>query len=443
MEKLMNKFHTPKSSMEEMWELIVELFPIHRTLVNDGFKNSLEIIKRKLDITILEYDSGMEVWDWIIPNAWNVREAYIKDSTGNRIVDFNNNNLHLAPYSAPFSGKLTKSELLKHIWTLPDDPGSIPYRTLYYKTDDWKFCIAHNDLRLFNDSEAYDVCIDIDSKPGKLCIGEYYLPGKTEKEILITSYLCHPSLANDNLSGVAVAVEIMKNLAAIDNRRYSYRLLVVPECIGATTYLATHEDQLHKIVGGYVLTCCGDDGIVTYKKTYSGNSIIDKAAVHVLKNKYQDSSFNEYDFWPNGSDEQKYNAPGVRLDVGSFMRTPYSEFAEYHTSKDNLSFISKEKLFDTLDSILRTLYVIDNDEILNNNYKGEPFLSKHGIYQSTDLKKPDKQSICYIQRVLMMELDGLNSLLDIADKWNYSFDDVYDVSREFLKSGLVRIVESK
>lgn len=422
---------------DDMWELIVRLFPINRTLVNKGFRRSLEIIKEKIDIDILEYDSGDQVWDWIIPDAWDVNDAYIKDSKGNKIVDFKKNNLHLAAYSVPFSGTLTKKELVEHICTLPDHPDDIPYATLYYKKDEWKFCMAHKEWDKLRDDEIFDVHIDVDIKPGKLCIGVYYLPGEIDKEILLTSYLCHPSLANDNLSGVVVSIEAMKNLKNIKNRRYSYRLLIIPEAIGSITYLATHEDNLHKINGGYVLTCCGDSGSMTYKKSYAGDTIVDKAAEYVINQKYGKSKNNIRDFWLNGSDEQKFNAPGVRLPVGSFMRTPYSEFSEYHTSKDDLDFVSKDNLFDTLDTVLKTIFVVDNNLTLKNNYKGEPFLSKHGIYKAIDLKKPSRQSAAYIYRAMIMEFDGTQSFLDISQKWGYRFEDICELSKDFLDAGLV------
>ena len=431
----------PDEAKNEMWGLIERLFPIHRTLVNDGFLESLEIIREKVDLNILKYDSGMEVWDWIIPDDWDVKEAYIADSRGNKLIDFRNSNLHLAAYSIPFTGKLTKKELSEHILTLPDYPEAIPYNTLYYKKNDWKFCIAHNEWEKFKDGEIYNIHIDVEIKSGKLCIGEYYLPGKTTKEIIITSYLCHPSTANDNLSGVAVTVEAMKHLSKIKNRRYSYRFLIFPESIGSTTYLATHEDQLGDIIGGYVMTCCGDLGPMAYKKSYSGDSIIDKAAEYVIGQKYGKSNSNIRDFWLNGSDEQKFNAPGVRLPVGSFMRTPYSEFREYHTSKDNLDFISREKLYDSLDTLLKTIFVLDNNLKLKNNYKGEPFLSKHGIHKRIDLKNPDRQSLAYMQRAMMMEFDGLQSFLDISNKWGYCFEDIVELSKDFLNTGLVQMVK--
>ncbi|MBI5557306.1 MAG: DUF4910 domain-containing protein [Deltaproteobacteria bacterium] len=423
--------------VDTMWAMVEELFPIHRTLVNDGIRNSLELIRSSLDIAIHEFPSGMHVWDWIIPEAWNVNQAYIADLSGRKLVDFRNNNLHLAAYSCPFQGRLTKAELLEHIWTLPDQPDAIPYRTLYYKENQWRFCLAHDELSLFNDDDQYEVCIDVDLRPGKLCVGEFVLPGKTDKEIWLTSYLCHPSLANDNLSGVALAVSVMKTLASMPDRQYSYRLLLWPESIGATTYLASHEQILEKVVGGYVFTCCGDAGPITYKKSYFGNTLIDQAALHALR--YADrGNYSIRDFWLNGSDEQKFNAPGVRLPFGSFMRTPYSEFPEYHTSKDNLSFISKDQLAEILSVVLKALFIADTNRIYEPLYKGEPFLSKHGLHRQVDLKRPDRKSLAYIQRVLTMETDGHNSLLDIANKWDYHFDDILDESIIFSQAGLFK-----
>ena len=441
----------PENAKENMWQLIEELFPIHRTLVGAGFRRSLDIIKEQLNISVLSYESGKQVWDWIIPNEWNVREAYIENSEGERIVDFQNNNLHLAAYSCSFEGKLEYKELVKYLCTLPNQPDAIPYRTLYYEEDEWMFCLSYNDFqKAFKEGidRAYYVVIDVEEKPGFLQIGEYYLQGRKEDEIIFSTYLCHPSMANDNLSGVAVAVELMKILATTKEREYSYRLLIMPEGIGPIAYLANTEDpmlldnalsKMKKIKGGYVFTCCGDPGSLTYKRSYNGNAKVDQAAIYAIKDKY-DPYYFKYDirdFWHHGSDEQKFNGPGVRLPFGSIMRTPYAEFKEYHTSDDNLDFISKDSLYDTLETALRILFVLDNNEVLEPKYRGEPFLRKHGLGYSVDLKKVDKSSGAYMRRVLLMELDGYKSLLDIANKCKYRFEDLYNASRDLLKAGLV------
>ena len=408
-----------------MWELASRLFPIYRCLVNEGVKESLEIIREYLDISIQQYPSGQEVFDWVIPNSWEVNVAYIKDSDGNTIVDIKDNALHLAAYSSPINKVLSGAKLRDYIDSLPDMPKTIPYRTLYYKKNQWLFCMSHESLSKVQDDKNYTVVIESYQKPGNLNIGDYLLPGKSKKEIWITSYICHPSLANDNLSGVVTAVASMLALSRLKDRKYSYRLLIWPESIGALTYLANHKSSLSNVKGGYVLTCCGDPGDITYKKTRMGDSVFDLAASHAIR--YLGKTDDRVrDFWLNGSDEQKLNAPGFRMEFGSFMRTPYSEFPEYHTSDDNLDFIKKEQLLDTLDHVMNALYIVDKNDVFFPKIIGEPFLSKHNVHRQVDLKKPDHHSLAYIQRLLIMEVDGDSSLLDIAEKWEYNFMEIYD-----------------
>jgi len=412
-----------------MWDLINRLFPIYRCLMNKGVEDSLELIKQYIDITIKKYPSGQEVFDWVIPDAWEVNEGYIEDEDGNRLVDFNVNTLHLAAYSCAFAGIIKGSELKEHIATLPEMPKTIPYRTLYYKKDQWMFCMSQDTLAQIQDGKDYKVVIDVDLAPGDLCIGDYYLPGKSEQEIWITSYICHPSLANDNLSGVVTAVATMQALSRLEERNYSYRLLIWPESIGALTYLANyHHNKTDLVRGGYILTCCGDPGRITYKKTWDGNSAFDLAATHAIRH-FGETDDRVRNFWLNGSDEQKLSAPGIRKEFGSFMRTPYSEFPEYHTSEDTLDFIDPDKLFDTLQHVVIALFIMDKNDAFVPNYIGEPFLSKYNVHRQVDLKKPDHHSLAYIQRLLTMEIDGTSTLLDIAERWGYNFMEIYDEFR--------------
>ena len=422
-----------------MWELANRLFPIYRCLVNEGVKESLEIIKEYLDISIQKYPSGQEVFDWKIPDAWKVNEAYIADKDGRKIVDFKENTLHLAAYSCCFNGVLSGAEIRNYIASIPEMPKTIPYRTLYYKKDQWMFCVSHEILSLIQDDEDYTIVIDSVLEAGNLCVGEFYLPGKSKEEIWITSYICHPSLANDNLSGVVTAVATILALARMKDRKYSYRLLLWPEAIGALTYLANHKSSLSNVKGGYVLTCCGDSGDITYKKTRMGDSVFDLAATHAIRHLGK-SDERVRDFWLNGSDEQKLNGPGIRMEFGSFMRTPYSEFPEYHTSDDNLDFINREQLLDTLDHVITALYIVDKNGVFYPNYIGEPFLSKYNVHRQADLKNPDHHSLAYIQRLLSMEVDGDSSLLDIAERWGYNFMEIYD---EFYRLYSVGIFTNK
>jgi len=403
-------FILTQDNADSLWKLMASLYPIHRTLVNRGFQKSMEIIGREIPLRITKVPSGTKVWDWVVPDAWEVKEAYIEDMRGNRLVDFHKNNLHLAAYSVAFRGKVTRDELMKHlIWSdaLPD---AIPYAYEYY-THNWKFSIAKMDLSRLKDPE-YTVVIDVDKKPGEMWLGDCLLPGETKQEIVLSTYLCHPSLANDSLSGVVCGVEIFKALSQIRQRRFSYRLLIVPETVGCIAYLATHEDWIPKIEGGYVLTCCGDKGPVTYKKSYFASSLIDRAALHVLQKCRGDRSFRVQEFSPEGSDERQFNAPGVRVPFGSLMRTPYAEYAEYHTSKDDLSVVNPENLLDTVDVLLQILRVLDNNVTYKNKYRGEPFLSKHGLHIPFITTK----DAGFLNQVIIQETDGRQDILSIADK---------------------------
>ena len=417
----------------QIWSLLEKLFPVHRTLVNDGYDKSLQIIKEELELEIECYKSGQKVWDWIIPNSWDVNDAYIEDKSGNRLVDFKNSNLHLSAYSEAFSGIISHEELMKHVNYLPEQPDAIPFNYLYYEQG-WSFNISHDSLKNFKEKE-YKVHIDVDEKPGELKIAQCYLPGQIEDEVLFSVYLCHPSLANDNLSGVVIGVELFKYLSKLVNRKYSYRLLIMPETIGPITYLSNHMDTIEKIIGGFVLYCCGDKGNITYKKSYAGNSYVDRVAIYVC-DKYTENH-DIIDYFPGGSDERQYNAPGLRLPVGAFMRTNAGKFSEYHTSKDDLTVVSKESLFDTFRLLLKVVYVLETDRIYTNNYRGEPFFKKHNIRYPTQREGIDVSEPYYI-KILASEIDGNNSLLDISQKWEIPLDILSKLTKIMLKADLIK-----
>ena len=416
----------------QIWSLLEKLFPIHRTLINDGYDKSLQIIREELELEIECYKSGQKVWDWIIPNSWNVNEAYIEDKSGDRLVDFKKSNLHLSAYSEAFSGMISHEELMEHLNYLPDQPDAIPFNYLYYEQG-WSFNISYESLKRFRDRE-YKVHIDVDERPGELQVAQCYLPGQIEDEVLFSTYLCHPSMANDNLSGVVTGVELFKHLSQFGNRKYSYRLLIMPETIGPITYLSNHMDRIEKIVGGFVLYCCGDKGNVTYKKSYAGNSYIDRVAAYVCDNYAEGHNIMEY--FPGGSDERQYNAPGLRLPVGAFMRTPGGKFPEYHTSKDDLTVVSRESLFDTFRLLLKAVDVLEIDRMYTNKYMGEPFFSKHNIQYPTQLEGIDVAPSYYI-KILSSEIDGSNSLLDISQKWKIPLDILAKLAGVLLEAGLI------
>jgi len=321
---------------QEIYALIVELFPICRSITGDGVRKTLNIVSKHLPLEIHEVPTGTQVFDWTVPKEWNIRDAYVKNSRGEKIIDFQKSNLHVLNYSVPIRKTLRLDELNEHLFTLPDHPDWIPYKTSYYK-ENWGFCLAHNQLQGLDD-ENYEVVIDSTLGDGHLTYGEYLIPGKSKDEILISTHVCHPSLANDNLSGVCTAAFLAKHLSDLE-LKYTYRFLFIPGTIGAITWLAVNKERTNKIRHGLVLTGVGDSGKLTYKKSRQGNALIDRAAQHVLKHSGDEYSIRE--FSPYGYDERQYCSPGFNLPVGRLSRTPYGEYPEYHTSADNPGFVKK------------------------------------------------------------------------------------------------------
>jgi aminopeptidase-like protein len=322
-----------------MREMIAALYPICRSITGEGFRETLRGIRRYLPLEIHEVPSGTPVFDWTVPREWNIRDAYIAAPDGTRVVDFKRSNLHVMSYSVPVKARMRLEELRKHLHTLPDRPEWIPYRTSYYKKN-WGFCLSHRQLKELVDTE-YEVCIDSSLEPGHLTYGECFLPGQSNEEALISTHGCHPSLCNDNLSGIAVATFLALALQSMPHR-LSYRFLFIPGTIGSITWLAKNRDRIDSIHHGLVLTGVGDAGGITYKRSRRGDTLIDRAMDHVLR--HQQESYKIIDFFPYGYDERQYCSPGFNLPVGCLMRTPHSEYPEYHTSADNLEFVHDEAM---------------------------------------------------------------------------------------------------
>ncbi|MCC7450435.1 MAG: DUF4910 domain-containing protein [Anaerolineae bacterium] len=422
----------PASIGGAMYALAAELYPICRSITGNGVRETLRIIQQRIPLTIHEVPTGTAVFDWTIPPEWNITDAYIKNGRGERVVDFQQCNLHVLNYSVPFHGVLPLAELKKHLFTLPDHPDWIPYRTSYY-TENWGFCLSHNQLLALDDG-AYEVCIDSTLEPGFLTYGEYVIPGASSDEVLISCHVCHPSLANDNLSGIAVATYLAKTLSQTP-LRYTYRFLFIPGTIGSITWLALNEARAFNIKHGLVLTCAGDPGSPTYKKTRRGNAAIDQATIHVLR---QAGDHTVLDFYPYGYDERQYASPGFNLPVGVFMRSQHGQFPQYHTSADNLDFIQPLCLADSFTKCLSAFYILENNQTyLNLNPKGEPQLGKRGIYKAIS----GQQSVAFDQMALFWVLnfsDGDHSLLDIADRSGLTFDDVKHAADILLAHHLLR-----
>ena len=401
----------------EVYELISNLYPLCRSITGDGIRKTLHILQQYIPLAMREVPTGTKVFDWTVPKEWNIRDAYIKNSAGEKIVDFRKSNLHVLNYSTPIHTKMPLDDLKAHLFTLPDRPDWVPYRTSYYK-ENWGFCLSHNQLLELKDEE-YEVCIDSSLEDGHLTYGEYYIKGEKEDEVLISCHACHPSLANDNLSGIALATFLAKHLSQM-SPSFSYRFIFIPGTIGSITWLAQNETHVDKIKHGLVLTCLGDTGKSHYKKSRRGDAEIDKAVIHVLKQSSQDYEIQE--FSPYGYDERQFCSPGFNLPVGCFMRSPHGTYPQYHTSADNLDLVQPQALADSLDKILSVVQIIENNrKYFNQNPKCEPQLGKRGLYSAigglTDTKKTEMAMLWILNLS-----DGEHTLLDISEKSGLEFD---------------------
>ena len=391
-------------------------FPICRSITGDGFRRTLDLIRERVPLEVHEVPSGTAVLDWTVPPEWNIREAWIADSSGRRVVDFARSNLHVVGYSVPVRARMSLAELRPHLHSLPDRPSLIPYRTSYYEPG-WGFCLAHEVLEGMSDGE-YEVCIDSTLAPGSLTYGELLLAGEREDEVLISCHSCHPSLANDNLSGMAIAALLAESLAG-RKLRYSYRFLFIPGTIGSIVWLARNEARVERVKHGLVLTCLGDAGDTTYKRSRRGRAEIDRAAELVLR--HSAAGHTIQDFFPYGYDERQYCSPGFDLAVGCLMRTPHGRFPEYHTSADDLSFIRPAALADSFAKLVRTLRVLEENRTWRNlNPRGEPQLGRRGLYQAIG-GRPDTTARQMAMLWVLNLSDGGHTLLDIAERGGLPF----------------------
>lgn len=417
----------------QMQRLIEDLYPICRSITGNGFRQSLQILRKIIPLDVVEVPSGTQVFDWTIPKEWNIRDAYVKNPAGEKVIDFQRSNLHILNYSIPVQGRFSLAELKEHLYTLPETPDWIPYRTSYY-SEKWGFCLADSQLQTFTEGE-YEVFIDTSLEQGSLTYGEYVLLGETSDEVLISCHSCHPSLANDNLSGMALATYLAKTLQAVP-RRYTYRFLFIPGAIGSITWLARNGDKVSRIKHGLVVTCVGDPGKSTYKKSRRGNAEIDRAVQHVLKHSGQE--FQVVDFSPYGYDERQYCSPGFNLAVGSLSRTPNGSYAEYHTSADNLDLVRPAYLADSLTKCLAVIDLLEHNRFyLNLSPKCEPQLGKRGLYGSLGGLKEIKQFEYALLWVLNYS-DGDFSLLDIAEKSGINFQTIKEAAEALVNVDLLK-----
>jgi aminopeptidase-like protein len=422
----------PAGAGEQMYAFARMLYPICRSITGPGLRETLDLIGARIPLDRTETPTGTQVLDWTVPNEWSIREAYIDNAAGARVVDFRNHNLHVLNYSAPFRGRVPLAGLKQHIFTLPDQPTLIPYRTSYY-AERWGFCMSHNALQALPEGD-YDVVIDSTLAPGSLTYAEHVHCGESEEEVLLEAHICHPSLANDNCSGIALLTQLAAALAPL-RTRYTYRLLFAPGTIGAITWLARNEATAHRIKHGLVLSCLGDAGGPTYKRTRRGDAPIDRVMAHVLAHAAPQP--NVIDFSPYGYDERQYNSPGFKLDVGLFQRSLFATFPEYHTSADDLSFIAPEHLELSLGIVASVIEVLERDgRYRNTSPKGEPQLGKRGLYGAIGGDRDVYASNLAMLWVLNLS-DGDHSLLDIAERAKLPFAQIARAAEALEKGGLL------
>lgn len=439
-----------KASRETIWQIVEELFPRYRALCGPDFRDSLHILQKYLDFEIREFPTGTEVGDWTIPPEFVVNEAWVEGPDGARVIDFADHPYHVHIYSGAFDGELSLDELKERVSTHPDLPDAIPLRQSYYRYD-WGLCASQNQVKTWQPG-TYKVHIDTELNDGALRVGEYYLPGESKKEIMVCTYLCHPFGANDNLSGVAVATELFRRLSEMKDRRYSYRLCIWPETIGALTWIDANRAKLNNIVGGYEISICGDDAPIRYVKSYFGDALVDRAFGHALRNSGLAHEILEYDGVCNGSDQAHFNAIGLRVPFGHPIRgghiTPEIPgkkqigYAEYHSSADDLNLIKPENLSDIMEVTWDAIQAIERARTYKATFTGTPFLSKHGVFPyqhglgtGTTATRATFGGLAYYQ--LMIDADGEKDLLAIADGSALPIEAYDDAVENFLKAGLI------
>jgi len=429
-----------------MHALAGRLYPILRSITGDGVRETLSILGETVPLAVHEVPSGTPVLDWTVPPEWRVREAWIKGPDGQTVVDVRDHTLHLLSYSAPVHRTMPLAALKEHLFTLPDQPDRIPYRTSYY-AEAWGFCLRHRTLESLPEGD-YEVLVDSELDPdGALTYGELVIPGASDREVLLSTHVCHPSLANDNLSGLAVTTFLARRLldraAAGGRLRYTYRFLWIPGTIGSITWLARNEEAAGRVAHGLVAANLGDPGGFHYKRSRRGDAAIDRAVEHLLRAHAEPTgeAVAVEDFVPFGYDERQYCSPGFDLPVGSLTRTPWGRYPEYHTSGDDLSFLRPEQLAGSLALYARVVALLEADRAYKNlNPKGEPQLGRRGLYATIGGGTTGKERQLAMLWVLNLS-DGCHTLLDVAERAGLPFERVHEAARSLLDAGLLAPVE--
>lgn len=415
-----------------MYESIRELYPLCRSITGNGVRATLAAIGRQIGIEIHEIPTGARVFDWTIPREWNIRNAYIVAPDGRKVADFTRSNLHVVGYSVPVRTRMPLDELKRHLFTHPDNPDLIPYRTSYYQ-ETWGFCLTRREFDSLEDGE-YEVLIDSTLAEGFLTYGETLIPGRSIDEVLFSCHVCHPSLCNDNLSGVALVARLAESLKGLD-LRYSYRFLFIPGTIGAIAWLSRNEARVDRVRHGLVVACVGDKGPMTYKRSRRGNAMIDRAVEHVLARRGRE--FEILDFSPYGYDERQFCSPGFDLPVGSLTRTPHGKYPEYHTSGDDLSLVGRVHLADSLDAYLAVIDVLENERTYRStNPKCEPQLGRRGLYAAMG-GGPNRERAEMAMLWTLNLSDGEYSLLAIAERARMPFEAIREAADTLLRHGLL------
>lgn len=413
---------------------MTEAYPVCRSITGDGVRQTLDLVAAALPdgVTLQRtgVPSGAEVFDWTIGDEWNVREAWVRAPDGRRVVDLADHTLHLVGYSTPVHARLPLAELTEHLHTLPEHPDWIPYRTSYYHRD-WGFCLSHRDLEALEPGE-YEVLVDSTLEPGELVYGEVVLPGRTDQEVVVSSHVCHPSMVNDNLSGIAVATELIRQVAGRPDRRHTYRFLFAPGTIGSLAWLSRNLDRLSRVRHGLVITGLGGGGPLVYKQTRHGDRPVDEAASYVVG--ARGGEVRGYSPW--GYDERQFNAVGFDLPVGRLTRTPHGEYPEYHTSADDLAFVGDAELAESLDALVEILDVLEGDETYRNlSPYGEPQLGKRGLYPTTGGSSASDEVMAMLWALALS--DGSTSLLGVARRAGLPFADVHRAAGKLAGAGLL------